>query len=348
MRAVRIHRPCGPAWLVAEEAPIPYPSTGDVLVRVHAAGITPGELDWESAWFARDGRARSPMVPGREIAGVVAAVGPGVAGLAVGDRVFGLGDPHRDGGLADYAAVEARNLAAVPPGLGFVEAAALVMPGLAAWTALTRHWGPRAGGRVLVHGAGGAVGTMAVRLARAAGASVVGTGRAHDRGRVLAAGADAFVELGGGAGFDGDGAAGAAGIGAWDGLAVGERRGSTTTVRSASQQIPGSVLLAERTRDAERVHAADLVLDLVGDGWAQAGCRGGVLVSVAAPWAPAGCRAVGLVVEPCRRTLEELAGRVLVGRLAVDPPLRYRFDEARQAFVDKEACRPGKAVVEVC
>jgi NADPH:quinone reductase-like Zn-dependent oxidoreductase len=113
----------------------------------------------------------------------------------VGQRVFGLTDWHRDGTLAEYAAVEARNLAPLPGDVDFTVGASLPISGLTAWQGLFEHGRLQAGQSVLVHGAAGAVGTMATQLAREAGAYVIGTGRAADRHKALEFGAQEFVDL---------------------------------------------------------------------------------------------------------------------------------------------------------
>jgi NADPH:quinone reductase-like Zn-dependent oxidoreductase len=168
---------------------------GDVVVEVHASGFTPGELTWPSTWADRLGRDRTPSIPGHELAGVVSALGYGTTGLSVGQRVFGLADWTRDGTLAEYAVVEARNLAPLPGDVDFTVGASLAMPGLAAWQGLFEHGRLQAGQSVLVHGAAGAVGSMVTQLAREAGAYVVGTGRAADRQKALDFGAQEFVDL---------------------------------------------------------------------------------------------------------------------------------------------------------
>ena len=134
-------------------------------------------------------------IPGHELAGVVTALSYGTTGLSVGQRVFGLTDWTRDGTLAEYVAVEARNLAPLPGDVDFTEGAALVMPGLTAWQGLFEHGRLRAGQSVLVHGAAGVVGSMATQLAREAGAYVIGTGRAAGRQTALDFGAQEFVDL---------------------------------------------------------------------------------------------------------------------------------------------------------
>lgn len=168
---------------------------GDVVVQVHASGFTGDELSWPSTWIDRLGRDRTPSIPGHEVAGVVTSLSYGTTGLSVGQRVFGLTDWTRDGTLAEYAVVEARNLAPLPGDVDFTVGAALVMPGLTAWQGLFEHGRLRAGQSVLVHGAAGVVGSMATQLAREAGAYVIGTGRADGRQAALDFGAQEFIDL---------------------------------------------------------------------------------------------------------------------------------------------------------
>src|SRR5207245_5932655 len=153
------------------------------------------ELPWPSTWTDRVGRDRTPSIRGHEVAGVVTALGYGTTGLWIGQRVFGVTDWYRDGTLAEYVAVEARNLTPLRGDVDFTVGAALVMPGLTAWQGLFEHGRLRAGQRVLVHGAPGVVGSMASQLAREAGAYVIGTGRAGGRQTALAFGAQEFVDL---------------------------------------------------------------------------------------------------------------------------------------------------------
>ena len=194
MKAVRMHEPSGVSGLVYEEVPDAKPMACDVLVQVVACGITHNELDYP-IWTCRAGHQRATVIPGAEVSGVVAALGPGTAGIEVGDEVYGLTDQWRDGTAADYVAVEARNLAAKPRTVDHVHAAAVPRAGLTAWQALFDHGKLAAGQTVVIHGAGGAVGSTAVQLARWAGATVIGTGRGHSRALVLDLGADAFVDL---------------------------------------------------------------------------------------------------------------------------------------------------------
>ncbi|NGO70558.1 NADP-dependent oxidoreductase [Streptomyces boncukensis] len=204
MKAVRIHANGSrdAEGLTLEEAPYPHASENDVIVRVRAAAFTPGELSWPGTWADRAGRARTTVTPGHEVSGEVAELGLGTTGLTVGQRVVGLTDWTRDGTLAEYVAVEARNLAPLPASVPHTRAVALPLAGLTAWQALHDHAAVRPGQSVLVHGAAGAVGSLAVQLAREAGARVVGTGRERDRDAVLEAGAEQFVALADGERFE--------------------------------------------------------------------------------------------------------------------------------------------------
>jgi NADPH:quinone reductase-like Zn-dependent oxidoreductase len=168
---------------------------GDVVVEVHASGFTGNELEWPSTWVDRLGRDRTPSIPGHEVAGVVTSLSYGAAGLSVGQRVFGLTDWTRDGTLAEYVVVEARNLAPLPGDVDFMVGAGVAMTGLTAWQGLFEHGHLLAGQSVLVHGAAGAVGSMAAQLARECGAYVIGTGRAAHRQMALDFGAQEFADL---------------------------------------------------------------------------------------------------------------------------------------------------------
>jgi NADPH:quinone reductase-like Zn-dependent oxidoreductase len=171
----------GTAGMKLAERPEPQAAINDVVVRVHASGFVGTELAWPSTWTDRLGRDRTPSIPGHELAGVVTALGYGTTGLSIGQRVFGLTDWSRDGTLAEYAAVEARNLAPLPGDVDFTVGASLPISGLTAWQGLFEHGRLRAGQSVIAHGAAGAVGSMVTQLARECGAYVIGTGRAADR-----------------------------------------------------------------------------------------------------------------------------------------------------------------------
>jgi NADPH:quinone reductase-like Zn-dependent oxidoreductase len=185
----------GTAGMTLADRPQPQAAINDVVVQIHASGYVPTELGWPSTWTDRRDRDRTPSIPGHELAGVVAALGYGTTGVSVGQRVLGLADWHRDGTLAEYVAIEARNLAPLPGDVDFTVAASLPISGLTAWQGLFDHGHLQAGQSVLAHGAAGAVGTMVTQLAREAGAYVIGTGRAADRQKALDFGAQEFIDL---------------------------------------------------------------------------------------------------------------------------------------------------------
>ena len=166
MRAVRLLGPGGVEELSLDDVPIPELAVGEALVQVHAAAITRDELEWPVD--------RLPAIPSYELSGVVAEVAPDVTEVAVGDAVYALTPFDRDGAAAEYVAVPALLLGAKPGALSHVESAALPMPGLTAWQGLFEHGGLESGQRVVIHGAAGGVGHVAIQLARERGALVVG------------------------------------------------------------------------------------------------------------------------------------------------------------------------------
>jgi NADPH:quinone reductase-like Zn-dependent oxidoreductase len=185
----------GVAGMKLMDRPEPQAAINDVVVEVHASGFVPTELEWPSTWTDRRDQGRTPSIPGHELAGVVTALGYGTTGLSVGQRVFGLADWYRDGTLAEYVVMEARNLAPLPGDVDFAVGASLPISGLTAWQGLFDHGRLRAGQSVIAHGAAGAVGSMVTQLAREAGAYVIGTGRTADRQKALDFGANEFVDL---------------------------------------------------------------------------------------------------------------------------------------------------------
>ncbi|WP_245204203.1 NADP-dependent oxidoreductase [Kitasatospora sp. RG8] len=200
MHAVRLHAFGEPEQLVYEEVPRPEPGPGEVLVRVHAAGVNPPD------WYARRGFEnlpvelrpdwKPPLVLGSDISGTVVALGEGVTDWEPGDEVFGLVNfPGRAAGYAEYAVSPADHLARKPAGLGHVEAAAVPMAGLTAHQLVFRHLAGSPGDTVLVNGAAGGVGHFAAQLAKVAGArQVIGVASGR-HGRFLTdLGVDRFVD----------------------------------------------------------------------------------------------------------------------------------------------------------
>lgn len=193
MTALRAHHRGGPEVLVVESAPVPVPADGEVLVEVHAAGITFDELTWEPTW-TRDGVDRTPIIPSHEVSGVVAEVASGVADLQQGDEVYGLIRFDRDGAAADYVAVPAADLAARPSTVAHTVSAALPLAGLTAVQALDDHANVQPGEEVLVHGGAGGVGALTVQLARIRGANVTATIRSDTADLVRRLGATRVID----------------------------------------------------------------------------------------------------------------------------------------------------------
>jgi NADPH:quinone reductase-like Zn-dependent oxidoreductase len=180
--------------LTLVEVETPRPTFGDVLVRVHAAGVNPVDV------YTRRGQAYNqvlelPFINGWDVAGVVEETGYGTTRFQVGDAVFGMPwFPRAAGAYAEYVSAPARHFARMPQGLGFTEAAALPLAGLTAWQMLTEIAGVRPGQRVLVSGAAGGVGHLAVQIAKAHGAHVIGTASAAKHAFVRELGADDVVD----------------------------------------------------------------------------------------------------------------------------------------------------------
>jgi NADPH:quinone reductase-like Zn-dependent oxidoreductase len=194
MKALRLHRRGGPEQLVYEDAPLPEPQTGEVRVRVYAAGITPTELTWDETYQTREGRDRLPSIPGHDVSGIVDVLGSGVSGMAVGDEVYGLIDFPLNGSAAEYVAVPKSSLAPKPRTLDHNHAAAVPLSALTAWQALFDHGRLSAGQNVLIHGAAGGVGNYAVQLARWKGAKVFAICSAGQKDFVQQLGADMIID----------------------------------------------------------------------------------------------------------------------------------------------------------
>lgn len=175
MKAVRIHSFGGPEVLVYEDAPRPKPAAGEVLVKVHASSLNPVDGAMRAGHLQGMLQLQLPMTPGFDLAGVIEALGEGVNGFTIGDAVYGFSNMLRQGAYAEYAVLSASELARKPAGISFGEAASLPLAGLTAWQGLFTHGGLQAGQTVLIHGAGGGVGSLAVQLALAKGARVLAT-----------------------------------------------------------------------------------------------------------------------------------------------------------------------------
>ena len=194
MKAVSIYSYGGPEVLVYEDAPRPHPDAGEVLVRVHAAGINP--VDWK----IREGHLKEmlhhtfPLVLGWDLSGVVESLGTGLTRLKVGDEVFSRPDIARDGAYAEFIVVKESELALKPKSLDHLHAAALPLAGLTGWQTLFEAGGLSAGQRVLIHAAAGGVGHLAVQLAKWKGAHVIGTATAKNHEFLRKLGVDQIID----------------------------------------------------------------------------------------------------------------------------------------------------------
>ncbi|MEU0182696.1 NADP-dependent oxidoreductase [Streptomyces sp. NPDC006207] len=193
MRAVVYRRYGGPEVLELTELPTPRAHVDSVLVRVRAAALNPADLALQAGALDSAVDTYFPVVPGWDIAGVVEHAGPAAPEFAPGDEVIGYirGDVQRaHGGLAELVAADVRTLVHKPEGMGFAEAAGLPLAGLTAHQAVVRALDVRPGETLLVHGAGGGVGSLAVQIALARGARVIGTASPADQGHLRSLGAE--------------------------------------------------------------------------------------------------------------------------------------------------------------
>jgi NADPH:quinone reductase-like Zn-dependent oxidoreductase len=193
MKAVRAHKRGGPEVLRYEDAPVPEMGASEVLVEVHAAAVTPGELAWDETWQSADGADRTPVVPSHEFSGVIARVGGDVSSLTPGSQVYGLIDFNHDGAAAEFVSLPEQAVVPRPVRLSHVESAALPLAALTAWQALSDHARLQPGERVFIQGGAGGVGSLAVQFAKALGAEVTATASEDDEPLVKTLGADRVV-----------------------------------------------------------------------------------------------------------------------------------------------------------
>jgi NADPH:quinone reductase-like Zn-dependent oxidoreductase len=196
MKAVCIHRYGTSDELVYQDLPRPLSGAGELLIRVHAAGVNP--VDWKTRSGSALAKAygdRFPLVLGWDVAGVVAAVGQGVSGFAAGDAVYGMVRfPEPGCAYAEYVAAPAEHVTHKPETIDFLEAAALPLVSLTSWQAILEAGELAEGQTVLIHGAAGGVGHVAVQQAVWRGARVIGTARARDEDFLRGLGLDKFVD----------------------------------------------------------------------------------------------------------------------------------------------------------
>lgn len=194
MRAMRLSSSGDATKLQSAELPQPQPAANEILIRVHAAGVTTTELDWYPTTHTKSGAPRTGAIPAHEFSGVVAATGDQVKDFTVGQEIYGMNDWFVEGALAEYTIAQPSAIAPKPKTLSHNEAAGVPIPALTAWQGLYDRAKLQAGERVLIHGAAGAVGVFAVQLAHIRGAYVIATAAARNRDFVLQLGADEVID----------------------------------------------------------------------------------------------------------------------------------------------------------
>lgn len=194
MKAVRIHEYGGPEVLRYEDAPKPEPAGDEILVRIAAVGVNP--VDWK----IREGHLKSilplefPITLGCEVSGTIESVGENIKTLKAGDEVFGFINLMKNGAYAEFAVAKETELALKPKTLNFLDAAAVPVGALTSWQALFETANLKSGQTVLIHAASGGVGSIAIQLAKAKGAKVIGTASGKNEEFVRELGADEFVD----------------------------------------------------------------------------------------------------------------------------------------------------------
>jgi NADPH:quinone reductase-like Zn-dependent oxidoreductase len=309
MKAVRFHEYGDPDVLRYEDVDEPVPGTGQVRVRVAATTFNGVDGNIRAGFMQGPMPLTMPHIPGLDVAGTIDALGDGVSDLNVGDQVVGFLPFVVDGASAEYVLAPAESLALAPTSIPLADAAALPLVGLTAWQALFEHAELKAGQRILISGAGGAVGGYAVQLAKAAGASVIATGSPRSNEHLTAAGADEVID-------------------------------HTTTDVTTALTEPVDVLLnlAPITPDQFTALAA-----LVRDG----GVVVSTTVWMPAPAdEKRGVRAIDLFVRSDAKQLSELVARVSRGELHVDVAERVSLTDLASVHARAAAgTLSGKVVV---
>lgn len=180
--------------LQASERPVPAPGPGEVLIRVHAAGVITDELGWQPTTQKADGSPRSNAIPTHEFSGDIAARGEGVKSFTEGQAIYGMNDWYQEGALAEFAVAPATSIALRPKSLSYEQAATVPIGALTAWQALTTHGYLQPQQRVLIHGGAGGVGFFAVQFAKSLGAYVIATASAATIPFVKSLGADQVLD----------------------------------------------------------------------------------------------------------------------------------------------------------
>jgi NADPH:quinone reductase-like Zn-dependent oxidoreductase len=301
MKAVRYHDYGGPGVLRYEDAPVPEPGPGDVLVRVYAAGVNPADRQIRAGLRFRLEKPFA-FIPGCEVSGVVEQTGAEVTELGVGDEVYGMLDTF-GGGYADYAVAAADSLGRKPASLDHVYAAALPVAALTAWDALFEVGGLVAGQKVLIHAAAGGVGHIAVQLAKWRNAHVIGTASASNEAFLRELGVDTFIDY------------------------------RTTAFESVARDV--DLIIDAIPREAD--DATDVIArETMARSWTVLR-DGGIQVSICANPVPdrdaakRGLRGAHADAQPGHDVLNRIAGLVDAGKLRPDVGTILPLREARQA-----------------
>jgi NADPH:quinone reductase-like Zn-dependent oxidoreductase len=194
MRAIQITEFGAPEVLGVVSVPRPEPGAGEILVRVHAAGVNPVDTQARAHGDRSVAHVRLPYTPGFDLSGVVAEVGPGVTAFAPGDEVFAMLDLRRGGAYAEYAIVREGEAARKPASVGHVEAASLPLVALTVWQALFETADLRPGQRILIHAGAGGVGSIAIQAAKWRGATVYATASERNHPFLRSLGADVVID----------------------------------------------------------------------------------------------------------------------------------------------------------
>ncbi|WP_347405280.1 NADP-dependent oxidoreductase [Asanoa sp. WMMD1127] len=306
---MRFHEFGGPDVLRYEDVAQPTPGAGQVRIRVAATSFNGIDGNIRAGYMQDPIPVALPHTPGIDVAGTVDALGAGVAGLAVGDQVIGFLPMTEAGAAAEHVIAPAEILTGAPRNFPLVDAAALPVTGLAAWQALFDHGNLTTGQRLLINGAGGAVGGYAVQLAKEAGAHVIATAGPRDAERVKAMGADEVID-------------------------------HTTTDVTAAVTEPVDLALNLAPVAPERLAA---LVTLIRDG----GTLVNTTVWMPAPSdAQRGVRGIDLFVRSDADQLADLAARVSTGELRVEVAQRVPLAELATVHAQAAAgALPGKTVI---
>lgn len=194
MKALRFDDSAPKPRLIEDNVPQPTPGPGGLLIRVHAAGVTPTELVWYPTTHTENGEPRHLAITSHEFSGVVAAIGENTSGFEVGQEVYGMNNWFAEGALAQFCVTQPDSIAVKPARLTHAEAASVPIGALTAWQGLFDRAKLKPGERVLIHGAAGAVGVFAVQLAHLRGAQVIATASARNLGFVSSLGAGQVID----------------------------------------------------------------------------------------------------------------------------------------------------------